>query len=150
MAKPRIREVSEQSGELAIAGDGNPLAKLVFISSQASEKAETDLLHKMIEAMGLKKDEVLIAHLSETITPGLENIQPQIWVALGETIAQTLLATSSPVAELRGLFKPFKGAKLIATFHPADMIKKPDLKKSVWADLQNVAKELGITLPTRK
>jgi hypothetical protein len=152
MAKPRVRPLTESTSQpLTFVGEGNSESKLVFIIAEASSKPAQDLLHKMIEAMGLKKDDVLIAHLENSPQAlKLENLQPSVIVALGESIAQNLLATNAPISELRGVFRPFQKAKLIATFHPEDMIKKPELKKTVWADLQNVAKELGIAIPQRK
>jgi hypothetical protein len=147
MAKPRPYVAP---AEIILTGEGPSQAQLIFITAEASSKPASELLHKMIEAMGLKKTDVLIAHFDEGGSLKMSELQPQIIVALGETISRLLLASSATIADLRGIFKPFKGAKLIATFHPEDLLKKPDLKKSVWADLQNVAKELGISIPSRK
>jgi uracil-DNA glycosylase len=128
MAKPRPHQAP---AEILISGEGDPQAKLVFITAKPSEKAASELLHKMIEAMGLKPSEVFIAHLSETGTTKLGDLPAQIIVGLGDLNLNT-------------------SAKFVTTFHPKDLIQKPELKKQVWAVLQNVAKELGISIPSRK
>jgi uracil-DNA glycosylase len=154
MAKTRVRGAPEASDDLAFVGEGDPQAKLVFVTKEAFvDKSASDLLHKMIEAMGLKKADVLIAHITEPHSPGalkFESINAQIVVSLGEKISQSLLESGSSISDLRGVFRSFRGRKLIATFHPEDLLKNPELKKSVWTDLQNVAKELGISVPSRK
>jgi uracil-DNA glycosylase len=131
MAKPRPHFAP---AEIVISGEGDPQAKLVFLTAKPSEKAANDLLHKMIEAMGLKTSEVFVAHLSETGPLKLGNLPTQIVIALGNDFHVTAA----------------KNAKLVTTFHPEDLIQKPELKKQVWAILQNVAKELGIAIPSRK
>jgi DNA polymerase len=127
------------------------------------------LLDKMIEAMGLSREQVYIANVVKCRPPGNRDpepdevsacspflhrqvaaIQPKIIVALGKFAAQTLLGTETPITRLRGEFQTYRGVKLMPTFHPSYLLRNPSSKKEAWADLQSVAKELGIELPKKR
>ena len=92
----------------------------------------------------------------------LDAIRPKAVVALGKFAAQTLLQTDARISAIRGRFFPlhargnlgplpadYQGPKLMPTFHPAYLLRNPESKREAWADLQAVAKELGIALPKR-
>ncbi|MBF0494332.1 MAG: uracil-DNA glycosylase, partial [Candidatus Omnitrophica bacterium] len=80
----------------------------------------------------------------------LDIIKPKVVVALGKSSAQTLLETDTPITALRGNFYPYRGAKLLPTYHPAYLLRNPSAKKEVWADMKKIAKELGIDIPKTK
>ena len=96
------------------------------------------LLTKIIEAIGLKREEVYIANVIKCRPPGNRNpepdeveqcepflfrqidaIKPKVIVALGKFAAQSLLKTTDPITRLRGRVFNYRGASLIPTFHPA-------------------------------
>lgn len=133
-----------------------------------------ELLDKMIVAMGLTRDQVYIANVVKCRPPGNRNpepdeiaacspfllrqlraIRPKVIVALGKFAAQTLLQTQTPISRLRGTFhdypalRDFGGARLMPTWHPAYLLRNPDSKREAWADLQSVARELGISIPQK-
>jgi DNA polymerase len=64
-------------------------------------------------------------------------IAPQIIVALGKTAATSLLGLDmeTPVGQLRGKLHQFKGIPVVATYHPAYLLRKPADKSKAWADL---------------
>ncbi len=155
-----------------VFGVGNPRSELVFVGEGpgADEDREGEpfvgragqLLTKMIEAMGYRRDEVYIANVVKCRPPGnrnpepdeieacepflraqIEAIGPKVLVALGKFAAQTLLRETTPITKLRGRWLSYGGVRLMATFHPAYLLRSPEEKKKAWEDLQLVMKELG-------
>jgi len=119
------------------------------------------LLTKIIEAIGMTRDDVYIANVIKCRPPQNRNpepdevatcepflfrqidaIQPKVIVALGKFAAQTLLQTDAPISRLRGRLFDYRGAKLIPTFHPAYLLRNPSAKREVWEDMKLVKKLL--------
>jgi len=71
----------------------------------------------------------------------LEALQPRIVCCLGKTAAEHLLGSKASLASMRGKVYPFHGAKLIVTYHPAAVLRNPELKRPVWEDMQLLARE---------
>jgi DNA polymerase len=126
------------------------------------------LLTRMIEAMGLRRDDVYIANVVKCRPPGNRNpepdeiaacepflraqiaaIRPRVIVALGKFAAQTLLRDPAPITRLRGGWREYEGVRLMPTFHPAYLLRSPAEKGKAWEDLKRVVHELGRTLPAR-
>lgn len=111
------------------------------------------LLHKMIEALGIRPDEVQIADLLSPVTEGVSAgrsfgaevlaSRPRAVVAMGASFGAFL-------GVKRGEWGSFEGARVLATHHPMDLLQSPEMKKQAWADLQELARQLGIRLPARK
>ena len=156
-----------------VFGDGNPNADLVFVGEGpgADEDAQGlpfvgragKLLTQMIEAMGLQRKDVYICNVvkcrpPENRTPEkdevsacspfllrqLDSINPKVIVCLGSVAAQTLLETNRGISHFRGEGLDFRGHKLMATYHPAYLLRNPSAKSEVWKDLQKVMAELGL------
>ncbi len=157
-----------------VFGVGDPAADLVFVGEGpgADEDREGEpfvgkagqLLTRMIEAMGFRREQVYIANVVKCRPPGnrnpepdelaacepflraqLEAIRPRVIVALGKFAAQTLLRDTTPISRLRGRWAEYQGVRLMPTFHPAYLLRSPEEKKRAWEDLQLVMKELGRT-----
>ena len=113
------------------------------------------LLTKMIEGMGFRRDEVYIANVLKCRPPGNRNpepdevascqpflfrqiasIRPKVIVTLGAFAARALLDTQAPVSRLRGRVYDVHGAKLIPTFHPSFLLRSPGYKREAWEDLK--------------
>lgn len=126
------------------------------------------LLNNMINAMGLKREEVYIANVVKCRPPGnrtpekdecdtcspflmqqIEVVQPKIIVALGAVAAKNLLAMNDSMANLRGRIYDFKNTKLAVTYHPAYLLRDPRQKAEAWKDLQMVMRYLGMTPPAK-
>jgi uracil-DNA glycosylase len=168
----------KQGRKQIVFGVGNPRARLMFIGEApgADEDQQGEpfvgragqLLNNMIQAMGLRREDVYIANIikcrppnnrtperdeCDTCSPFLMRqiavIQPQVIVALGAVAAKTLLAINASMAELRGRWYDFRGTKLAVTYHPAFLLRDPRQKKEAWKDLQMVMKDLGLKAPAR-
>ena len=132
------------------------------------------LLTKIIEAMGLTRQDVYICNILKCRPPGNRDplpsevgacreflheqqqiIEPEIIVALGAHAAHTLLETTTPIGQLRGRFHDYRShpaaepIKLAATYHPAYLLRNysPENRRRVWLDMQMVLEELGLPVP---
>jgi DNA polymerase len=150
-----------------VFGAGNPHAELMFVGEApgADEDAQGlpfvgragQLLTKIIQAIDMKREDVYICNILKCRPPQNRNpepdeiatcqpfllrqiasIQPRVICALGSFGAQTLLRTKEPITKLRGHFIDFYGAKLMATFHPAYLLRNPNEKRRVWEDVQKI------------
>jgi len=168
-----------------VFGQGHPAARLVFVGEAPGRDEDLkgvafvgragQLLTKMIEAMGLTRDEVFICNILKCRPPNnrdpapdeisacwpyldqqLRIIQPEVIVALGKPAAQTLLRTKESIGRLRGqwheyeLFGMLEGGTsvpLMATYHPAYLLRNPNDKGKAWSDLKQVMARLGLPLP---
>ena len=168
-----------QTRNKIVFGDGSAKADLVFIGEGpgADEDAQGlpfvgragKLLTQMIEAMGLQRREVYICNVVKCRPPGnrqpekdevaacspflfrqLDVLKPKVIVCLGSTAAQTLLQTSRSISHFRGEWLDFRGYKMLATYHPAYLLRNPGAKGEVWKDLQKVMGELGLEVKKTK
>jgi uracil-DNA glycosylase family 4 len=156
-----------------VFGDGNPKAQLIFVGEGpgADEDAQGlpfvgragKLLTQMIEAMGLQRKDVYICNVVKcrppenrlpeedeikTCSPFLfrqiDVIAPKVIVCLGAVAAKTLLQTNRGISQFRGQWLEYRGRKLMATYHPAYLLRNPNAKPEVWKDLQKVMAVLGL------
>jgi uracil-DNA glycosylase len=156
-----------------VYGVGNPKAELVFVGEGPGHDEDIKgepfvgragkLLTQMIEAMNLRREDVYIANVVKCRPPEnrlpekdeiatcspflmrqLDVIKPKVICALGSCAAQTLLQTTQGISKFRGEWFDFRGAKLIATYHPAYLLRNPPAKSEVWKDLQKVMAHLGL------
>jgi uracil-DNA glycosylase family 4 len=153
-----------------VFGVGNPGADLMFVGEAPGADEDQQgipfvgragqLLTKIIEAIGLTRDDVYIANVIKCRPPQnrnpeqdevdtcepflfrqIDTIKPKVIVALGTFAARTLLRTLDPISRLRGRVYDYRGAKLIPTFHPAYLLRNPSSKREVWEDMK-VARKL--------
>jgi uracil-DNA glycosylase family 4 len=128
------------------------------------------LLDKMIEAMGLGRDEVYVCNIVKCRPPQnrkpepgemsacrpylaeqLDLIEPKVIVALGATAVEGLLGASAGITRLRGNWRLYKGKiAVMPTFHPAYLLRTPEAKRDVWQDLQEVLRHMGRSVPGKK
>jgi DNA polymerase len=154
-----------------VFGVGNPNADLMFVGEAPGADEDIQgipfigragqLLTKIIEAIGMTREDVYIANVIKCRPPQNRNpepdevetcepflfrqidiIRPKVIVALGKFGAQTLLRTLDPISRLRGRVFEYRGAKLIPTFHPAYLLRNPSSKREVWEDMKLVRKLL--------
>ena len=158
-----------------VYGAGNPKASLVVVGEGPGHDEDLQgipfvgragkLLTQMIEAMGLRRDDVYIANVvkcrpPENRTPEkdevatcspyllrqLAAIAPKVIVCLGNVASQSLLGTTKSISQYRGQWIDYRGSRLIATYHPAYLLRNPAAKSDVWLDLKKVMVELGLPL----
>jgi len=162
-----------------VFGDGSPKAELVFVGEGPGHDEDVQglpfvgragkLLTQMIEAMGLQRRDVYICNVvkcrppenrlpeKDEITPcspfllrQLDAINPKVIVCLGACAAQTVLETNRGISQFRGQWLEFRGRKLMATYHPAYLLRNPSAKSEVWKDLQKVMAVLGLEVKKGK
>src|SRR5687768_14679326 len=150
-----------------VFGVGNPKARLMFVGEAPGEEEDKrgepfvgragQLLTKIIEAIGLTREQVYIANVIKCRPPSNRNpepdeveqcepylfrqidvIKPRVIVPLGKFAAQSLLKTMDPITRLRGRQFDYRGAALIPTFHPAYLLRNPSAKREVWEDMKKV------------
>jgi DNA polymerase len=146
---------------------GNTQARLMFVGEApgADEDAQGkpfvgragQLLTKIIEAIGMKREEVLIGNVNRCRPPGnrqptleeaaicrpflfreIAAVQPEVIVVLGNTALRNLLEIREGITRVRGKFQDFRGIKVMPTFHPAYLLRDPSKKRETWEDLKRV------------
>ncbi len=153
--------------------DGNRKARLMFVGEApgADEDAQArpfvgragQLLTKIIEAIGLKREDVLIGNVNRCRPPGnrpptpeeasmckpfllreIAAVQPEVIVVLGNTAMRNLLDIRQGITKVRGQFQNYQGVKVMPTFHPAYLLRDPSKKKETWEDLKKVRDYLDL------
>ncbi len=160
-----------QTRKSVVFGSGNANAELVFVGEAPGRDEDLQglpfvgragqLLTKIIESVGLSRQEVFICNTLKCRPPGnrppkpeeimncnpflveqLSIIRPKVICALGTFAAQTLLKTMTPISQLRGHFHDYHGTKLLCTYHPAYLLRNPGDKRKVWDDMKMIKREL--------
>lgn len=150
-----------------VFGEGDPNAQLLFIGEgPGADEDETgrpfvgragQLLDKIIAAIEMKRSDVYICNIVKCRPPNnraperdeseacgpfwrrqIEAIRPRVIVTLGNVPTQTLLATTVGITKLRGRFHDYQGMQLMPTYHPAFLLRSPDMKKHTWEDMKMV------------
>lgn len=146
---------------------GNPQARLMFIGEApgADEDAQGipfvgragQLLTRMIEAMGMKREDVLIGNVNRCRPPAnrqptleeaaicrpflfreIAAVRPEVIVVMGNTALRNLLEIKAGISSVRGQFQDYHGIKVMPTFHPAYLLRDPSKKRETWEDLKKV------------
>jgi uracil-DNA glycosylase len=155
-----------------VFGEGAPDARIMFIGEgPGAEEDRTgrpfvgqagQLLDRMVVAMGFRRAQTYIANVVKCRPPGnrnpkddeiaacsafldrqIEFIRPEVIVALGRFAANRLTGTDKPLGALRGRWSHYKGVPLLATYHPAYLLRTPADKRKVWQDLKQVMAKLA-------
>jgi DNA polymerase len=153
---------------------GNHKARLMFVGEApgADEDAQGkpfvgragQLLTKMIEAMGMKREDVLIGNVNRCRPPGnrqptleeaaicrpflfreIATVRPDVIVVMGNTALRNLLEIKAGISSVRGRFHDYHGTPVMPTFHPAYLLRDPSKKRETWDDLKKVMERLGRT-----
>lgn len=164
-----------QTRTQTVFGVGNSNARLVFFGEAPGADEDRagepfvgkagQLLTKIIEACQLKREDTYILNVLKCRPPAnrnpspdeaarcrpffekqLEVIQPEMICCLGAVAATTLLETTMSVGRLRGKFHQWRGIPVAVTYHPAYLLRNPAAKKTTWADMKMIMKELGVEL----
>lgn len=155
-----------------VFGEGNPDARLMFIGEAPGREEDIQarpfvgdagvLLTRLIEKMGLKREDVYIANVVKCRPPmnrdpekdeieqcrrflesQIDIIMPEIIMSLGRIAAFTLIENEKlKITAIRGRVFDYKGIPLVPTFHPAYLIRNPKDKWLTWNDAQKVLEML--------
>jgi DNA polymerase len=158
-----------------VFGTGNPRARLMFVGEGPGAEEDRmgqpfmgkagQLLTKIIEAMGYRREDVYIANVvkcrpPENRTPlpdeiatcrpfllaQIQAVRPTVIIALGGVAASALTGVSEPITALRGKFHTLAGDAdypVMPTYHPAYLLRNPDAKKLVWQDVKAAKAKLA-------
>lgn len=136
------------------------------------------LLTKIIQAMGLRKENVYLAniinwvleapaHLGERmptqqelnaslpyLKAQIEIVKPKVIITLGATAVNGLLGPnkSRKMGDIRGQWFEFQNRSLMITFHPSYLIRNNTLrtKRLVWEDMLEVMTRLGLPISEKQ
>ena len=154
-----------------VFGEGSVDAEIMFIGEGPGEDEDLQgrpfvgkagqLLTKLIEKMGFKREDVYIGNIvkcrpplnrdpeedeisacSPFIKKQAEIISPKVIVSLGRIATQTLIGVKIPIGKLRGKFYQFENIPLMPTFHPSYLLRNPKDKWLVWEDAQKVLEKI--------
>ena len=160
-------KLSELGRSKVVNSTGNFNADLMFVGEAPGADEDEQgkpfvgragqLLTKIIESIGLTRDDVFIGNINRCRPPGnrapetdetiackpylkreVAVVRPKVIVVLGATAAQNLLETKVPIGKLRGHFHDYLGVKVMPTFHPAYLLRDPHKKREVWEDMKIV------------
>jgi uracil-DNA glycosylase family 4 len=160
-----------QGRNKVVFGSGDARAELMLVGEAPGAEedrqglpfvgAAGELLTRILQAMELTREEVYIANIVKCRPPGnrdpqpdevaacnryltaqIELVAPRILVALGRVAAQTLLGNTTALGRLRGRWHEVQGIPTMVTYHPAALLRDPDLKRPTWEDLQQVRDRL--------
>jgi DNA polymerase len=154
-----------------VFGVGNPRARLMFIGEGPGHEedrqgvpfvgAAGQLLTKIIHAINLTREDVYIANVVKCRPPNnrepepdeveacrpfldrqIDAVGPKVICALGRVSALNLLRSDEGISRLRGRVFPYRGAKLVPTYHPAFLLRNPAKKRECWDDMKLVRRLL--------
>jgi uracil-DNA glycosylase len=148
-----------------VFGVGNPKADVMLIGEApgADEDRQGEpfvgragqLLNKILEAVGLQRQEVYICNILKCRPPNnrdpqpmeveqcepylqkqIELVRPKVILALGRIAAQTLMRTTEPLGSLRGKIHAYLDIPMIVVYHPAALLRNPNFKRTMWEDMK--------------
>lgn len=161
----------------AVPGEGNPRASVVFVGEgPGADEDRTGrpfvgragkLLDDIItRGMKLTRADVYICNVVKCRPPSnrvpqpnelqacngylerqLLAIRPTVICTLGATAAHHLLDDDRPMGRLRGTTHSYRGIPVIATYHPAYLLRNPAAKAPTWQDIQRVMELAGGSAP---
>jgi DNA polymerase len=146
-------------------GSGTPRTKVMVVGEapgyHEDQQGEAfvgragQLLTKILQAIGFERDEVFITNVLKCRPPQnadplphqvsecepflvrqIALIDPAVILTLGRHAARTLLRDEGSMASLRGRIHRYEGVPLVATYHPAALLRNPSLKRPTWEDVQ--------------
>jgi len=152
-----------------VFGEGNPDARVVFVGEGPGEEEDKsgrpfvgragELLTKMIEAVGWRREDVYICNIVKCRPPGnrdpqpievatcepflekqLRALSPAAIVTLGKPAISALLGRPVPITKLRGHWQEWQGFPVMPTYHPAYLLRNytRETRQAVWDDLRAV------------
>jgi uracil-DNA glycosylase len=156
-----------KSRTTVVFGEGDPAADLLVVGeAPGAEEDRTGrpfvgragkLLDVLLASVGFPRERVYICNVLKCRPPGNRNpapaevdacssflhrqvelIEPRAILACGTFSAQTLLATETPIGQLRGGVYEYRSVPLVPTYHPAALLRNPAWIRLVWEDLQRL------------
>lgn len=152
-----------------VFGEGNPDARLMLVGEGPGGDEDQlgrpfvgragQLLNRILEATEIPREDVYITNVVKCRPPGNRNpvqpeidacssylaeqfklISPEIVVCLGALATKTIIDKNAAITRIRGQWYEKENMRVIATFHPAALLRDPSRKKPVWEDFKEVMK----------
>lgn len=164
--KCRLRSTCQQ----VVFGAGNLQSKIMLVGEGPGKDEDIQgrpfvgragqLLDKILQAAEIPRQEVFISNVVKCRPPGnrlpnpdevkmcrnwleaqIRIIRPQIIVCLGAMASQVIIDPKATISKIRGNWFSRQGIKIIATFHPAALLRNESYKKPAWEDFKLIRDE---------
>jgi uracil-DNA glycosylase len=164
-----------QTATRPVPGVGNPTADVLVVGEAPGEQEDLrgepfvgpagELLNKILGAIQLERSAVYICNVLKHRPPGNRNplpdevracapylqrqidlVQPRLILAFGTFAAQSLLGTTLGIGKLRQQLHWYQGIPLVATYHPAALLRNEAWKRPTWEDLKLARRILDATI----
>ncbi|MEZ5943473.1 MAG: uracil-DNA glycosylase [Planctomycetaceae bacterium] len=171
----RCSELAQKRTQ-TVFGVGNPQARVMFIGeapgADEDEQGEPfvgkagQLLNKIIEACGWKREDIYICNILRCRPPGnrtpekseadncrefldaqIRIVNPEYIVCWGSCAAKNLLDSVLPIGKMRRRWFKHESARVLCTYHPSYLLRNPAAKKPVWDDMKLLLSEMGEPVP---
>lgn len=115
------------------------------------------LLDKILIASDIERPKIYITNVVKCRPPGnrlpnpdevktcskylekqIKLMKPKIIVCLGSLASQVVIAPKVKITQIRGQWLIRQGCKIIATFHPAALLRNPSYKRPAWEDFKSI------------
>lgn len=165
----RCRLHAERS--TVVFGEGNPDADVVVVGEAPGQEEDRTgrpfvgragkLLDLLLMSVGFPRADVYICNTLKCRPPNnrnplpdevescsghlqgqLEAVAPKVLLAVGKFAAQALLGTEESIGRLRGVVHQYRGSPLVVTYHPAYLLRSPQMTRVAWQDFQLLRKVL--------
>jgi DNA polymerase len=160
-----------RSRKRLVFGEGSPAARLVFVGEGPGFDEDRAgrpfvgesgrLLTRIIQAMGLTREQVYICNVVKCHPPGNRNpepdevqaclgflkaqlaaIHPRVICLLGAVAARALFGNGFTLRAERGRWQTYMDIPVMPTFHPAYLLRNEAAKRPVWQDVQQIMRYL--------
>lgn len=159
----RLRATCQQ----VVFGGGDVHGRIMFIGEGPGKDEDIQgepfvgragqLLDKILAAGGFQRPSVYICNVVKCRPPGnrlpnpdevkecskyleaqIRIIQPQIIVCLGALASQVVIDPKARITQIRGRWFSRQGIQIMATFHPAALLRNESYKRPTWEDIKLV------------
>jgi len=162
----RLRSTCQQG----VFGEGNPHSRIMFIGEGPGQDEDIQgrpfvgkagqLLNKILESAEFSRPEVYIGNVVKCRPPGnripnpdevqvcrnfleaqIRLIKPTIIVCLGAAASKAVIDPKAQISVLRGKWFIRQGIKIMATYHPAALLRTESYKRPTWEDFKLIRDE---------
>ena len=166
-----VRCPLHQTRKSVVFADGSPDARVMCVGeAPGANEDETgvpfvgragQLLDRLLASVGFAREDVYICNVLKCRPPGNRNpeaeeiercspflrrqvalVAPEVIIAFGTFASRTLLGLNDTLGRMRGRTHRYEGVPLIATYHPAALLRNPNWTRPAWEDLQRVRRVL--------
>lgn len=150
-----------------VFGEGNFSTRLMLVGEGPGAEEDRlgrpfvgragQLLDRILAAAEIKREDVYITNVVKCRPPSnrlplqpevdacypylkaqIELINPEIILCLGALATRTLYDKNAAITRVRGQWKEKDGRRILATFHPAALLRDPSKKKPAWEDFKMI------------